>query len=183
MNAVLQKTMINKECAAFSTDMHSSFTIRKATIDDAEAIQHITRESFTKYVKDSGLTNTIDALSESLDQILKDIEEKDVYIFLIASKPVGSIRVDILRDGFLRDGSAYISRFGVLPEYQSFGIGGSLLSYVEEILKAKGVKKMMLHTASKHKKLICFYYSRGFYIDSTSKDRGYVRALMVKELV
>jgi ribosomal protein S18 acetylase RimI-like enzyme len=178
MNAVLQKTMINKECAAFSTDMHSSFTIRKATIDDAEAIQHITRESFTKYVKDSGLTNTIDSLSESLDQILKDIEEKDVYIFLIGSNPVGSIRVDILRDG-----SAYISRFGVLPEYQSFGIGGSLLSYVEKILKAKGIKKMMLHTASKHKKLICFYYSRGFYIDSTSKDRGYVRALMVKELV
>lgn len=170
--------MINKEYVTSSTGMHSFFTIRKATVDDAEAIQHITRESFTKYVKDSGLTNTIDALSESLDQILKDIEEKDVYIFLIGSKPVGSIRVEILQDN-----SGYISRFGVLPKYHKHGIGKSLIGYVEGVLKAKGIKKAMLHTASKHYELICFYYSRGFYIDSTTKDRGYVRALMIKELI
>jgi len=29
--------------------------------------------------------------------------------------------------------------------------------------------------------LIRFYYGRGFYIESTTNDRGYIRALMVKE--
>jgi hypothetical protein len=55
------------------------------------------------------------------------------------------------------------------------------MNLVDKILKAKGVKKVSLHTASKYKDLVRFYYGRGFYIDSTTKDRGYVRALLVKE--
>ncbi|HHW30707.1 MAG TPA: GNAT family N-acetyltransferase [Clostridiaceae bacterium] len=160
-----------------TVNKYDCFTIRKAIKDDAEAILNITRESFIKYVKDSGLTVAIEALTESLDDIVNDIDKKDVYILLVNKKPVGSIRVEILQDG-----SAYISRFGVLPEYQNLGIGKSLLEHVENALKTRGVKKIVLHTASKNKDLICFYYSRGFYVDSTTKERGYIRALMVKEL-
>ncbi|MDP4272362.1 MAG: GNAT family N-acetyltransferase, partial [Bacteroidota bacterium] len=46
---------------------------------------------------------------------------------------------------------------------------------------ARGIKRLSLHTASKYHDLVRFYYGRGFYVDSTSRDRGYVRALMVKE--
>lgn len=177
MKTVLCETITNKKQAIAPVNKYDFFTIRKATKDDAEAIMNITRESFIKYVKDSGLTMTIEALSESLDDIINDIDKKDVYIFFINNKPVGSIRVEIFQNG-----SAYISRFGVLPEYHNLGIGKSLLDYAENVLKSKGVKNMALHTASKNKDLICFYYSRGFYVDSTAKDRGYIRALMVKEL-
>ncbi|HOA97241.1 MAG TPA: GNAT family N-acetyltransferase, partial [Acetivibrio saccincola] len=37
-----------------------------------------------------------------------------------------------------------------------------------------------LHTASTYKDLIIFYYNLGFHIESTSKEDGYVRALLVK---
>lgn len=66
-------------------------------------------------------------------------------------------------------------------EYQSNGIGAKLLDYVDEIMREMGISKLYLHTASKLVSLIKFYYGRGFFIDSTTKDRGYIRALLCKE--
>lgn len=156
--------------------MKYSFVIRSASIEDAEAIQMITREAFTKYMEDTGLTGTMEALMESLEDIKKDIETKDVFVAFIDNTPVGTIRVEILPDN-----TAYISRFGVSLKYHNIGIGKSLMNLVDKLLMSKGIKKVFLHTASTYKDLVRFYYGRGFYIDSTTKDRGYVRALLVKE--
>ena len=52
---------------------------------------------------------------------------------------------------------------------------------VDRIMLKKGVKKICLHTGSKVTSLIRFYYGRGFYIDSTDKSKGYVRALLIKD--
>lgn len=156
--------------------MNYSFIIRKAVVEDAPSIQEVMQESFKKYMADTGLTGTMEALEESLEDIRKDINSKEVFIAIIDDIPVGSIRVQILPDG-----TAYISRFGVSPDYHNIGIGKALVNLVDKVLRARGVKKVSLHTASKYKDLIRFYYGRGFYIDSTTKDRGYVRALLVKE--
>jgi ribosomal protein S18 acetylase RimI-like enzyme len=156
--------------------MNYSFLIRKATNDDAEAIQIITREAFQKYMKDTGLKGSMEALDESLEDIKEDIATKEVFIAFVDNTPVGTIRVQMLPDN-----TAYISRFGVSLQYHNIGIGKSLIHLVDKLLISKGVKKVSLHTASKYKDLIRFYYGRGFYIDSTTKDRGYVRALLIKE--
>lgn len=136
----------------------------------------VLQESFRKYMQEAGLAGTMEALEETVESIRAEIETKEVFIALIDNTPVGTIRVQILPDG-----TAYISRFGVRPEYHNIGIGKALMNLVDKLLKSKGVKKVSLHTASKYRDLVRFYYGRGFYIDSTSKDRGYVRALMVKE--
>lgn len=156
--------------------MNYSFIIRKATVEDAEAVKGILQESFKKYMQDSGLTGTMEALEESIETIQKEIQEKEVFIALIDNIPVGTIRVQILPDG-----NAYISRFGVRLEYHNIGIGKSLMNLADKLLLSKGVKKVSLHTASKYRDLVRFYYGRGFYIESTSTDRGYIRALLVKE--
>lgn len=156
--------------------MNYSFVIRKATPEDAEAIRIIMEESFRKYMEDTGLTGTMEALEESVEAIRADIETKEVYIAIIDRIPVGSIRMEAFPDG-----TAYISRFGVRLEYHNIGIGKALVNLIDKSLKSKGIKRVSLHTASKYKELVRFYYGRGFYIDSTTKDRGYVRALMVKE--
>lgn len=156
--------------------MNYSFVIRKATADDAKSIQSITREAFKKYMSDTGLSGTMEALEESTDDIIMDIEEKEVFIALIDNVPVGTVRVRILPDN-----SAYISRFGVSLQYHNIGIGKSLMNLVDKLLQSMGIKKVSLHTASKYRDLIRFYYGRGFYVDSTTKDRGYIRALLVKE--
>lgn len=156
--------------------MNYSFIIRKATLGDAPAIIEIMQEAFKKYMQDTGLSGTMEALTESLDEIQKDISEKEVYIALIDDIPVGTIRIKTLPDN-----TAYISRFGVMLNYHNIGIGKSLMNLADKILISKGVKKVRLHTASKYRDLIRFYYGRGFYIESTSTDRGYIRALLVKE--
>ncbi len=134
------------------------------------------KEAFNKYMQDAGLVGTMDALSESLEDIKRDIETKDVFVALIDDVPVGTIRVNILPDN-----TAYISRFGVSLQYHNIGIGKSLMNLVDKLLKSRQTKRVSLHTASKYRDLVRFYYGRGFYVDSTTKDRGYVRALMVKE--
>lgn len=156
--------------------MNYSFVIRKAAVEDAGSIQEIMRESFKKYMEDTGLTGTLEALEESIEDIKSDIRQKEVFIALIDDIPVGSIRVEITADN-----TAYISRFGVKPDYHNIGIGKALMNLVDKVMKSKGIKKVSLYTASKYRDLVRFYYGRGFYIDSTTKDRGYVRALMVKE--
>ena len=156
--------------------MNYSFIIRKATIEDAPAISTIMQESFKKYMQDTGLSGTMEALSESIEEIEADILQSQVYIAMIDDNPVGSIRIK-----FLPDNTAYISRFGVMLNYHNIGIGKSLINLVDKVLISKGVKKVSLHTASKYRDLIRFYYGRGFYIESTSTERGYIRALLVKE--
>lgn len=156
--------------------MNYSFIIRKATADDAEAIQIITLEAFKKYMEDTGLKGSMEALDESLDDITNDIITKEVFVAFIDNTPVGAIRIQILSDN-----TAYISRFGVSLAYHNIGIGKSLMNLVDKLMLSRGIKRVSLHTASKYKDLIRFYYGRGFYIDSTTKDRGYVRALLVKE--
>jgi predicted N-acetyltransferase YhbS len=156
--------------------MNYSFVIRRATIEDAEAIQGIMQEAFRKYMQDTGMIGSMEALEESVEAIKDDIETKLVYIALIDGQPVGTIRLKINTDY-----TAYISRFGVCLQYHNIGIGKSLMNLVDKVLMAKEVKKVSLHTASRYKDLVRFYYGRGFYVDSTTKDRGYVRALLVKE--
>lgn len=156
--------------------MNYSFVIRKATVEDALHIQSIMQEAFKKYMMDAGLTGTMEALEESIDSVKNDILTKEVFIGFIDEIPVGTIRVEILPDN-----TAYISRFGVSLEYHNIGIGKSLMNLVDKMVKARGIKKVMLYTAAKYRDLVRFYYGRGFYIDSTTKDRGYVRALLIKE--
>ncbi len=156
--------------------MNYSFIIRKATLEDAPAIATIVQEAFKKYMQDTGLSVMMDALTESIETIEADIAEKEVYIALIDDNPVGTIRIKMLPEK-----TAYISRFGVMLNYHNIGIGKSLMNLADKILKSHGVKKVSLHTASKYRDLIRFYYGRGFYVDSTSTDRGYIRALLVKE--
>ncbi len=153
-----------------------SFIIRRAIKEDAASIHNIMKESFKKYMEDAGLTGSMEALQETVQDIENDIAQSDVFIALIDNIPVGSIRVHVLPDN-----TAMISRFGVKLDYHNIGIGKSLMNLVDKMLKAKGVTKVSLYTASKYKDLIRFYYGRGFYIDSTTKDRGYIRALLVKE--
>ncbi|HOQ38251.1 MAG TPA: GNAT family N-acetyltransferase [Acetivibrio sp.] len=156
--------------------MDYSFVIRKAQLEDAEEIRSITKEAFKKYMQDAGLSGTMEALEESLEDIKKDIETKEVFIAFIDSIPVGTIRVEILPDN-----TAYISRFGVRLDYHNIGIGKAMMNLVDKLLVSKGIKRVSLHTASKYKALMRFYYGRGFYVDSTTKDKGYVRALLVKD--
>ncbi|NLY42700.1 MAG: GNAT family N-acetyltransferase [Clostridiaceae bacterium] len=153
-----------------------SFEVRKATVEDIPEIQKITKEAFKKYIELAGITDEIEALNETYEDIKRDIETKEVFVAYIDGIPVGSARVEVFPDG-----TAYLSRFGVRLDYQNRGVGKAIINVVDMAMKELGVKKLYLHTASKAFPLIRFYYGRKFYIVSTTTDRGYIRALLCKE--
>lgn len=157
------------------SQFQSLFEVRLANYDDIPAIMEITREAFTKYKELAGI-NSIDALNETYDDVKSDIDNKIVLIALSDNIPVGSVRVHVNDDN-----TAYLSRFGVRMQSQNNGIGKSIMNLVDKIMIKKGVSSISLHTGSKITSLIRFYYGRGFYIDSTDKSRGYVRAFLKKD--
>lgn len=156
-------------------EYQSLFQVRLATYDDIESIMEITREAFVKYSELSGVKH-LAALEETYEDVKHDIDTKVVLIALSDGVPVGSVRVEVFDDG-----TAYLSRFGVKVTSQNNGIGKSIMNLMDRIMIKKGVRQISLHTGAKITSLIRFYYGRGFYIDSTDKSRGYVRALLVKE--
>ncbi len=156
--------------------MNKYFEVRRASEHDAEAIRQITAEAFEKYCEMAGL-ETIAALNETIEDIHRDIQEKIVLVAYIDNEVVGSVRVSIDEE----TKEAYLSRFGVSTKYQNLGIGKALMNMVDITMRHNKVKRICLHTASKVFSLVRFYYGRGFYIDSTGKERGYVRALLVKD--
>ncbi|HBQ64144.1 MAG TPA: N-acetyltransferase [Clostridiales bacterium] len=158
--------------------MDYSFVIRRAVPEDAPAVHEILLDAFMHYQRASHITGPVDALQETVGDIEDDIRNKHVFIALIDSLPVGTMRVAIRQE----DRVAYISRLGVKAAYANQGIGKSMMNLVDKLLMEHHVSRVFLHAAARNGDLIRFYYGRGFYVESTSLDRGYTRALMVKDL-
>lgn len=156
--------------------MNLGFEVRLATYNDIDAIEQITREAFQKYAQMVGNDN-IQALCETKEDIKNDIDNSLVLVAFMDNVPVGSVRVKVNEE----DKTAYLSRFGVKINIQNNGVGKSLMNLVDIKMREMGIKKIMLHTGAKVSSLVRFYYGRGFYIDSTTKDRGYIRALLCKD--
>lgn len=156
--------------------MNYSFVIRKAAIEDVSAVKEVMEDSFGLYKTRLDISSELDALDETLEDIANDIQNKEVFIAFIDDKPVGSIRITLNKDS-----SAHISRFGVKQQYHNIGIGKALMNLVDKYLESKNVYYAKLYTVSKYSDLMRFYYGRGFYVHSTTTDKGYVRALMKKE--
>jgi len=151
--------------------------IKKAGLEDIPAIHEITQEAFTKYAMDLGLPHKVSALQENYEIIKEEMKRKTILLAWLNGEPVGSVRYEIISNHI-----AYISRFGVRIHAQNCGVGRALIQAVEEQVKEKGVTLLALHSASKMTSLVRAYYGMGFYIHSTSTDRGYLRALFLKEL-
>ncbi len=151
------------------------FSVRRATLDDTDSILEITHKAFQKYIEVAGITDTA-ALHETKEQIEKDIEEKLVYVAYIDNEVVGSVRAEVINAD-----TAYLSRFGVSDAYQNLGIGKSIMGVFDKEMKKLGIKRVLLHTASKAFPLVRFYYGRGFYVYSTTTCKGYIRVLMCKD--
>ncbi len=153
-----------------------SLVVRKAVEGDIPEILEITREAFKMYAIGAGIAGKLEALEENFEDVKRDIDTKEVFVALLDNIVVGSVRIEILSNN-----TAYLSRFGVGAENQSKGIGRELMIAVDKVMIDLGIANLYLHTASRMLSLVRFYYGKGFYIESTTSDRGYIRALLCKE--
>ena len=151
-----------------------TFIIRRAEDTDAPAVHSILQSAFAEYALVTGQSG-LEALKESIEDVRTQIVAKPVYVAEIDGAIMGTVRLEI------HGTEAYLSRFAVSSETRNLGIGKSLMNVVDKYLSANGVKRVTLHTASRHLALVRFYYSRGFFVEAVETDRGYLRARMVKE--
>lgn len=154
-----------------------SIIFKKAAAGDLEEIKRVTRKAFTDYAKEIRHEGSIDALHETDEAILSDIEHKHVYLCELDGETAGAVRFEVLKQGI-----AYLSRLAVDPGIQSLGIGGLLLEKVRQECAALGVRAITLHTASRMRSTVAFYLKNGYYIHSITRDKEYIRAFMVNEL-
>lgn len=152
------------------------FVVRKADYEDIPQIQEVSKEAFKIYADGAGITSIVGTLEETYEDLKNEIENKLVFVALSEGVIVGSVRVEVKPDK-----TAYLSRYGVKADFQNNGIGKILMNTVDNAMKELEVTNLYLHTASRMFSLVRFYYGRGFYIESTTKDRGYIRALLCKE--
>lgn len=153
-----------------------AFEVKAATEDDIPAIHKITHDAFLKYCENAGIDYNIAALTETYEDIKNDIETKYVFVVRIDDEPVGAVRIELLPDN-----QAYLSRFAVAESNRNNGVGKILMRVVDKVMKENQVRELKLHTCSRVKELIRFYYGRGFYIASVEYSRGYPRAELIKE--
>jgi len=151
--------------------------IRKADINDVDAIVHITKNTFARYAKELGKPDKVAALHENKDTVIKDLSKKTILVATVNGEIKGTIRYERIPGNI-----AYISRFGVLQEEPKCGIGKMLIDTVVQECLRQNISAMALHTCTKMLDLVRYYYSLGFYIHSTTHDRGYVRGLFLREL-
>ncbi len=150
-------------------------TIKNAVANDALSIHSVLKISFEDYYTMLGITPI--AMSETIEDIISDINNKNVFIARASNTlTVGTIRFHMI------DEICYISRFGVLPNWQSAGTGDMLMKKVCKKAEQLGAKALMLHSASKLLTQVRYYYGQGFFIHSTDDSKGYIRALFIKEL-
>ncbi|MFL0247201.1 GNAT family N-acetyltransferase [Candidatus Clostridium stratigraminis] len=152
------------------------FVVRKAEYEDIPQLKEVAREAFRLYAEGAGIAEIVGTLEETHEDLKKEIDNKLVLVAEADGLIVGSVRVEIKTDK-----TAYLSRFGVLGTYQSRGIGKQLIKAVDIEMEKLCVTNLYLNTASRMFSLVRFYYGLGFYIESTTKDQGYIRALLCKE--
>lgn len=126
--------------------------IRKATLNDLEWIDQLSRENFETSFSKESLKNMI-------------VEEETYHIFLAEKKEfIGYVII------WESDTFGQIVDIVVKNEYQGLGYGKSLLDYGLNYLKDMGIDTISLEVKVSNTRAIKLYESKGFILDHTIKN-------------
>jgi ribosomal protein S18 acetylase RimI-like enzyme len=135
--------------------------IRKARSKDSRDIAEIYREVYTEKPYNEKWN-----LAALVKEIRDELKYMDIYVAGIQKKVVGFI---IFYDyPWDRGRRGYIEDIGVLKEYRGHGIAGGLFKKAEQVMKKKGVSKVLLDV-NLESKALRLYEKIGY------KKSGYVQ--------
>lgn len=140
-------------------------TIRKATIDDVQTLQDLNDLAFvdnSKYDKD---INPEWAQSDSGKKYFSEVTQNPESCCLIAEdsgKPIGYIIAESKPMDYQKSKYLEIDNLGVIPEYQSRGVGSQLMEDCLKWGKSHGYQKAMVNTYLSNTRALEFYKEKGF---------------------
>jgi ribosomal protein S18 acetylase RimI-like enzyme len=103
----------------------------------------------------------IPPLTQTLDQMQADFRQQVVFKATLEGRIVGSVR------GYLRDGTCYIGRLIVDPEFQNRGIGTNLLNRIEQHFSE--ARRYELFTGERSERNLYLYHKLGYRIFRTER--------------
>ncbi len=157
--------------------LKADISIRQAVPADAPELLALIRAAMAVYARRSGITTPLESQLETEDDLLAHIAEDFCLVAVHRGRLAGTAR--LVRSD---DGSAYFSRFAVLPHLERSGVGGMVYQAAEDWLKSASIRTVRLHTALTNQALVAFYEARGFYLEKVSAERGYPRGTFRKDL-
>lgn len=129
--------------------------IEPADVSDAQEILDLQKLA---YQSEAALYDdyTIPPLTQSLEQMQEDFHKQVVFKAILDGRIIGSVR------GYVRDGTCYIGRLIVHPEFQNRGIGTSLMNAIEQHFAQ--AQRYELFTGDRSKRNLHLYHKLGYRI-------------------
>jgi ribosomal protein S18 acetylase RimI-like enzyme len=126
--------------------------IMKATVEDAAAILSVQKLA---YVSEAELYGNyeIEPLLQTISDVEKAFDTHLILKYLCNNHLVGSVRA------YEKDGTCYIGKLMVHPDYQNRGIAKELMKEIESLFENV---RFELFTGSESKKNISFYEKLGY---------------------
>jgi ribosomal protein S18 acetylase RimI-like enzyme len=134
--------------------------IEKATASDAEellALQKLAYRSEAEIYNDF----SIPPLVQTLENMEEEFKNQFFLKAAMDGRIIGSVRA------YSKEGTCYIGRLIVHPDFQNRGIGTKLMNEIETIFN--GCKRFELFTGDKSEKNLRLYQKRGYRIFKTAK--------------
>jgi GNAT superfamily N-acetyltransferase len=148
--------------------MTNAWTIRRATTDDAAALQRCMHLAYATYVERMGGTR--------LPPMDLDYEEEirgfPSWVATLNGNVVGGITMMFEED------HASIANVGVNPAYQGQGLGKGLMELAESEARDRGLSKLQLATHIALKENLALYQHLGW----TERNRDDIRVYMSKTI-
>jgi ribosomal protein S18 acetylase RimI-like enzyme len=134
--------------------------IERAMISDAEEILVLQKLAYRSEAEIYNDFN-IPPLVQTLESIEKDFENQYFLKAVMDGKIIGSVRA------YTKEGTCYIGRLIVHPDFQNRGIGTDLMNEIERIFNT--CRRFELFTGDKSERNLYFYQKLGYKIFKKAK--------------
>ena len=130
-------------------------TIDRASIGDAGEILALQKLA---YLDEAGIYGdyTIPPLTQTLEEMRADFQNQVVLKCSVSGEIVGSVR------GYERDGTCFVGKLIVHPDFQNQGLGTRLLTEIEEAFSQ--AERFELFTGDRSEKNLHLYRKLGYEI-------------------
>ncbi len=129
----------------------SPFTLRKASLEDADAIAALTDAAYSKYIPRLG--RKPQPMTADYRQMLA---EHPTWVLCLGNEIAGVLILEYEPEAL------FIYSVAVSPEYQKQGLGRRLLAFTEEQAREKGYRRIRLYTNEHMVENIALYLKLGY---------------------
>jgi len=147
--------------------------VERASVGDSEELLSLQKLA---YRGEAEIYNdfSIPPLLQTLEEVRKDFENQVFLKTVRDGKIVGSVRA------FVKEGTCYIGRLIVHPDFQNQGIGKELMSGIEETFKE--ARRFELFTGHKSEKNLHLYEKLGYRAFKTVKANERLNIVFLEKL-